>query len=80
MMLRVYIAPHCPASARTLKLVEQVRSRFPDLAVEVIDVSVPERTIPDEVIGTPVYTWNDRVLFLGNPGESTLLEYMRSLQ
>lgn len=79
-MLRVYVAPDCPGSSRALCLIERLRAHYPDFPVEVIDVSVPQTTVPDEIIGTPIYTWNHRVLFMGNPNEATLLEYTRTLQ
>jgi hypothetical protein len=78
-MLRVYIASGCPASQISLRLIDRLQTRYPDLPLEVVNVSEPGAVVPDEVFGTPIYTWDDQVLFLGNPSEEALIEYVRSL-
>ncbi len=35
--------------------------------------------MPPQVIGTPIYTWRERVIFRGNPGERELLERVGGL-
>jgi hypothetical protein len=60
-----------------VQLVERVRLHCSDVPLEVIDVDTPGVTVPKDVIGTPTYTWNNRVVFMGNPGEAALLEYVR---
>jgi hypothetical protein len=78
-MLRVYIASECPASQISLRLIDRLQARYPDLPLEVVNVSEPGAVVPDEVFGTPIYTWDNRVLFLGNPSEEALIEHVRSL-
>jgi hypothetical protein len=78
-MLRVYVAEDCPTSDIALGLVEKVRAIYPDLPVQVIDVDAPEAPVPDDIFGTPIYTWNNRVLFLGNPSEATLIDWARGV-
>jgi hypothetical protein len=78
-MLRVYVAADCPSSAISLHLVERLRACCPDLPLTVIDVQAPHAEVPEQIFGTPIYTWNDEVLFLGNPSEETLLEQVRRL-
>ncbi len=42
--------------------------------MELVDVEAPNADVPRKVIGTPIYTWNDRIVFMGNPSEQELLE------
>jgi len=78
-MLRVYVAGDCPSSSISLHLVERLRESCPDLPLVVINVEEPDADVPAQIFGTPIYTWNDHVLFLGNPSEETLLEQVRKL-
>lgn len=78
-MLRIYVSAHCPSCGMALHLAGQVQVQRPCLPLEVIDVDVPDLDVPDYIIGTPIYTWNNRVLFLGNPSEAELLERLEVL-
>lgn len=69
--LQVYVAPHCAGSDRACLLAERMRSLFPALAVEVVDLT-RETAPPDFLIGTPTFALDGRVLSLGNPLESVL--------
>lgn len=71
-MLRIYIARHCAGCATAVSLANRVRAVRPGVLVDVVAIDV-EMNIPRHVIGTPMYFWNDRVLFLGNPSEAELL-------
>jgi hypothetical protein len=73
-MLRIYVSAHCRTSAIALRLAERLQSRCPDVPLEVVDVDAPDAGVPSKVIGTPIYAWHDRILFLGNPSETELLE------
>ncbi len=73
-MLRVYVSSHCIGCDTARHLADWLRARRPDVPVTVVDVDQPEANVPAMIIGTPMYTWNDQVLFLGNPSERKLLE------
>ncbi len=73
-MLRVYIAEHCPACAIARLRLEQLRARDPDVPAQLIDIDAPGARVPPHIIGTPLYTWDDRIIFRGNPGEDELDE------
>jgi hypothetical protein len=73
-MLRIYVSVHCPTCASALHLAERVQSQRPEVPLEVVDVDAPGADVPSKVIGTPIYAWHDRILFLGNPSETELLE------
>jgi hypothetical protein len=72
-MLRIYVSAHCHGCATALRLADRVRVARPDVPLAVVDVAAPGADVPLSVIGTPLYTWNDRVLFRGNPSETELL-------
>jgi hypothetical protein len=78
-MLRIYVADDCPGSRATPHIIEILRHQMPDLPIEIVNLSKSNVQFPPFVFGTPVYTWNDRVLFLGNPGKQELLACVRGL-
>ncbi len=73
-MLRIYVSAHCLTCSIALRLAESIQAQCPDLPLEVVDVDAPTADVPSYIIGTPIYTWDDRVLFLGNPSEAELVE------
>jgi hypothetical protein len=73
-MLRIYVSAHCASCATALRLAGRARTQRPDLPLEVVDIDVPDVAVPAKIIGTPMYMWNDQVLFWGNPSEAELLE------
>ncbi len=78
-MLRIYISAHCRGCTTALRLAEQVRTERPDVPLAVIDVDDPAVEVPTKVIGTPFYTWQDRVMFMGNPNAVELLQRVGAL-
>ncbi len=78
-MLRIYISGHCRGCTTARRLAEQVRSERPDVPLAVIDIDDPAVAVPANVIGTPFYTWQDRVLFMGNPHATELLQRVEAL-
>jgi hypothetical protein len=78
-MLRIYISTHCVGCETAVQRAERLRALRPDLPVTVVDVDAPDAEIPPQIIGTPIYTWHDRVVFLGNPSEHDLLERVATL-
>ncbi len=79
-MLKIYVSEHClncDTARQRGAYLEQVR---PDVPVVVVDVEDPASDVPPRIIGTPIYTWNDRVMFMGNPSEQELLERVEKLQ
>lgn len=63
-MLRVYITEHCPACA----------------TAQLVDIDAPGARVPPQISGTPMYTWGDRVIFRGNPGEQELVARVLALR
>jgi len=59
---------------------KRLRALRPEIPVTLVDIEAPDAEVPPKIIGTPIYTWNDRVVFLGNPSEQELLERVEKLQ
>ena len=79
-MLRIYVSAHCPGCDTARERAEHLRALRPDVPVTLVDVEAPGVEVPPKVIGTPIYTWNDRVVFMGNPSVEELLERVTVLQ
>jgi len=78
-MLRVYVADDCPGSPTARQRADRLRARAPEIPIEIIDIGAPGVVVPPAVFGTPIYTWDGRIIFLGNPSDQELLERARSL-
>jgi hypothetical protein len=78
-MLHIYVAEHCPGSPTARRRADWLREHVPEIPIKVIDIGAPNVVVLPAVFGTPTYTWNDRIIFLGNPSEQELLERARSL-
>lgn len=76
-MLHSYVAEHCPGSPTAYIRAARLRERAPEIPVAIVDIGTPGAVVPPAVVGTP--TWNDRIIFLGNPSAQELLERARSL-
>ena len=72
-MLRIYVSAHCPGCAIARERAAQLRRRRPDIPLALIDVEAAGARVPRNVVGTPVYTWDDRILYRGNPSEEDLV-------
>ncbi len=79
-MLRIYVTSHCRGYDTARQRAAHRQLLRPDVAVDVIDVEAPGAEVPAQVIGTPMYLWNGRVVFRGNPSMAELLGRVRSLQ
>ncbi|MDK3256731.1 glutaredoxin family protein [Blastococcus capsensis] len=75
-VLQVYVAGGCGSCRRAEELVAQLLLRHPGAAVEVVDLSRSPagRTLPAGLVGTPTYTVDGRVRWLGNPSPEELLD------
>ncbi len=78
-MLHIYVSTHCSGCAVALRHGQRMQARYPDLPLRIVNVDSEKAAVPEHVIGTPVYAWNDRILFLGYPSETKLAELVRTL-
>ncbi len=65
--LRIYIAKHCWLCEEAVRLAEDVRRKFVELNVELIDLDAEGSVNYDGVFSTPTYIFNGRTISLGNP-------------
>jgi hypothetical protein len=75
-MLRVYVAYHCLSYQRTIRLVSEIQKNYPTLPIQVINLEDKDVKIPDYIIGTPTYVWDDQIFYLGNPTMPDLLDHV----
>ena len=77
-VLRIYVADGCGGCRRARELVAQLVRRRPGAAVEVVDLSrtPAEQPLPAGLVGTPTYTVDGRVRWLGNPPLEELLDLL----
>jgi hypothetical protein len=74
--LRVYISAGCFVCERTRQLVAELRAQRPAYPVELVDLDQPDAVKPSFVFGTPTYVLGDRIVSLGNPALTTLLDLL----
>lgn len=78
-LLKIFVMPDCFGCERAVQVAEWVQSRnVPDVAVEVIDLSVPGSERPENVFAVPTYLLDETVISLGNPDEEWLLDRLVS--
>ncbi|MCP5096794.1 MAG: hypothetical protein GY943_14680 [Chloroflexi bacterium] len=70
--LQVYIAADCWSCEETERIVEDVETHYPEVEVEVLDMTDGEQ--PDDVFAVPTYRLNGRIVSLGNPTRVELYE------
>ncbi len=75
-MLSIYISTHCRGCETALQLADHLREQRPDLPLLVVDIDAPDSVVPATIIGTPMYTWQERIIFMGNPSKQVLLEHV----
>jgi hypothetical protein len=65
MKLQVYISDECWTCEETRRIVADIRPRFPQVQIELLNLNGMKR--PSTVFAVPTYVLNGRVIFLGNP-------------
>lgn len=66
--LTIYTMTHCPTCAETGRIVAEIRARYRDLAVALVNLDqTPTAERPAAVFSVPTYLLNDQVVSLGNP-------------
>ena len=78
-MLHIYVVEHCPGSPTARIRAERLHERTPEIPLAVVAVDTPGAVVPANVFVTPTYTWDGRIIFLGNPSDQELLAHVRSL-
>ena len=79
-LIQVYIARWCSSCAHSRHLVMEIIERYPQIDVELIDIStIAEENLPEMVFATPTWLWNGHLYCLGNPDPSKLWQRLAEL-
>ncbi|MBI4214012.1 MAG: thioredoxin family protein [Chloroflexi bacterium] len=73
MLLEIVVASDCPGCDEARAIAEEIRSRFPDVGVDLLEVG-RGRPMPATVFATPTYLLDGVVAWLGNPSRQQLAE------
>jgi hypothetical protein len=76
LILRVYVASHCPNCQEARRLAQVVGEMVPHLTVEIIDMDRAP-ALSSKVFAVPTYEFNGHVCFLGNPSQEKLIAFLR---
>ena len=72
--LVIYVTEHCPICHYAFEVADDIRQRFPDVKLRIVDLETADEEIPDRVFATPTYLLNGRVWSLGNPSPAQVVE------
>ncbi len=73
-ILRIYVGKHCWSCQEALRLAAEVKKKFDELFVEVVDLDAADSVNHDDVFSIPTYVFNGRTISLGNPTPEELFE------
>ena len=76
--LQVYVKQACETCDRARKIAQLVDAEFPNVSVEIVDLSTPGAQ-RDDVFAVPTFVLEDHILSLGNPQEGELREEITAL-
>lgn len=80
MKLQIVIEENCLFCPEAIALGKEVRNRFPDLEVEVLDLAKEGTPRPEAVFAVPTFLLEGQVIFLGNPSAQRLFERIETWQ
>lgn len=75
--LRIYIGRHCRTCAEAIRLAEEVKRRFAEIDLQVINLDVEGAKNIDDVFSVPTYVLNGGILSLGNPYPEELFTQLK---
>jgi hypothetical protein len=70
--LHVYVSETCWACEEARSIVADISGRFPEVHIELRDLSDERR--PSRVFATPTYVLDGQTIYLGNPTREELAE------
>lgn len=63
--LEVFVEADCWSCAESRRIVEEIAPHFPQVAIQLIDLSTQSR--PIDVFAVPTFMLNGEIISLGNP-------------
>ena len=70
--LSVYVSRHCANCRVASETAADIRARYPQVEVRVIDLETTAEPVPDAVFATPTYLLDGRAWRLGNPSRQQI--------
>lgn len=77
--MAIYVAPHCSNCQYAYIVADQIRTEYPQVELRIVDLSVGDEEIPENVFATPTYLLDGRVWSLGNPSNQQVRETLGNL-
>ena len=71
-VLKIFIVTGCRGCQQTLALADWLRQEAPRLVVEVVDLALDPDASSGKVFAVPTYVDDNRQIFIGNPSEEEL--------
>ncbi len=65
--VEIYVADHCQNCQHAYVVAEMIRQEFPQVNLEIVNLSQTTEGIPEVVFATPTYLLNGQLWSLGNP-------------
>lgn len=65
--VHIYVADHCSVCEYAYEVAEAIRDNFPQVDVQIVNLSKTTEAVPETVFATPTYLLNGRLWSLGNP-------------
>ena len=75
-VLKIFVADYCSGCKEALETAESVRQQYPNVLVNVIDITNSSQVVPEAVFATPTYMLNNRVVSLGNPAPEDIARWL----
>lgn len=72
--LEIFVSAHCFVCDYAHTVAELIRTDYPWVKLQVIDIHDPTATVPEQVFATPTYILNGKVWSLGNPSPEKIAE------
>lgn len=66
-VLKVFVIEHCSNCDEARAIAGRIDRTYPEVQVEIIDISQPQVVVPDAVFATPTFMLNGRIVSLGTP-------------
>ena len=76
--LQIVVASACENCEEARRLRDAVKTRFPGVAIDLIDLDVEPERQPASVFAVPTYLLDGRVISLGNPNEEALYDLLEA--
>lgn len=75
--LTIYVAEHCATCTEARRLSDYVSRILPHITIVLVELNKPTAEIPESVFASPTYMLDGRVIFLGNPSPTQLVEQLQ---